>query len=1558
MTLLGFVSYKNLSVELYPNSELPVLMVRVSSQVEVDPSYMENQAIIPLEGAVTTLAGIQQIESFANQRQGTIYIYYTQNTQVTQAYLKLEEKINEARSSLPEGLSASVIRMDTDQIANEFMRLQVRGGGGVDRVRNIVDQKITARLEAIDGIANVEVFGGREKSVEIILDAAACKAYRLTGTRIRNLIRQNSQEKASIGRVFGSDHAYFVNVTAEFSDISDLENIVVSAQGPVRLRDIAEIFYGVKTETSLSRINGKDAVTMTLVRDAQVNQIQLSHAAKAVIDRLNQDLHSQDIEIVIQSNSAETMETNISLIMQLAALGGCFAVFILWIFLRNLRLVLIISLAIPISILTAMNFFYLFHISINSLTLVGLALAIGMLLDNSVVVLENIYRLAAEGKTPDDAVIQGTREVWKSIFASTLTTITVFMPFLFSSNYMVKLIGHHIGISIISTLLVSLLVALLLIPMATHFYLKRKSGEKGSIFQHVSQKNGLIQKYLVLIKSSIRFPARTLLGAVVVFFVSILVCLALSLNTTREVESTELTLYVTMPGGATLESTDLVTQEIEEKLKGIEEIQDITSRIYEEEAIITTGMKENFTKIKGRSIAQVKSEIQDRMKEYAAAEVGFDQPSSSSRFRGGGRSNPGASFQRMLGIGSQTEKIVIRGRDFTQMRNVANDIVYYLENLSTIQSAGMNISDTRPEVHLVFDTHVMSLYDIALSDVTSELGTFETQFSSGLTFKQGGEEYDISIRNDVPEEEANHSLPDLQTLSIPGPDGSSFELQDLSRIVFSSGLAEIHRVNQEKEIEVTYSFLSEINTSKPLLEAARETLGEVIAGLSIPAGIAVEVVHEETNVNEYYFLIAAAFILIYMILAAVFESLVIPVVMMFTIPLAAIGSFWALILTGHSLLNANTLTGFLILLGVVVNNGIILIDYSKILQKRGYTRSRALMMAGQARIRPIFITTITTIVGMFPLAMGKAEYVTNIGAPFAITVVGGLAVSALCTLIFIPTFYSGIESALEWLRKLPLRVKLLQAAAFTVASLLIFRFVDDLVWKSAALFLAVVLIPGMTYFFMNSLRQARSRLIRPDEPIVIRVQNLVKIYDREKRFVREWKKGKTIRMHAGLDASIARMDFQAYLWQLPLLAFLLYFVYVFIAHGFWEFVLCHAVYFYLLYLIRPLPFLLSRFRKNRAASFLERHLYSLFLWFFPMANLILFQLQWKKWAIVLLIGFVWYAALVIYATSNALHSKNVNIARISGRFAGLRRGFYRLVQVIPVIGKKKEPFRALSRISLEIGNGMFGLLGPNGAGKTTLMRIICGILEQSHGKIWFNSLDSIKHREELQGLIGYLPQEFGTYENMTAAEFLHYQAILKNIMDRESRMAIVEKVLAAVHMSAHKNEKIGSFSGGMKQRIGIAQILLHLPRILVVDEPTAGLDPRERIRFRNLLVELSKDRIVIFSTHIIEDISSSCNRVAVLNRGELKYAGEPPKMAKMARGHVWQFNVPADSFEGLSRELLIVHHMRDQDRIRVRCLAEKKPHPLAKSVDPTLEDAYLWLLTTGRAGKGKNENES
>jgi ABC-type multidrug transport system ATPase subunit len=606
------------------------------------------------------------------------------------------------------------------------------------------------------------------------------------------------------------------------------------------------------------------------------------------------------------------------------------------------------------------------------------------------------------------------------------------------------------------------------------------------------------------------------------------------------------------------------------------------------------------------------------------------------------------------------------------------------------------------------------------------------------------------------------------------------------------------------------------------------------------------------------------------------------------------------------------------------------------------------MTAGVARLRPILITASTTVIAMFPLAMGQAEYVSAIGATFAITVIGGLSLSTLLTLIFIPTFYSGLENALSWFYSLGWKNKVIQIILFGLLIFLVYTYIDKFLWQLITTILSIIIVPAGTWFVMNSLRKAREKVIPAEVSINIFVQSLVKIYDRDNRWAREWKAGARIRKRLGLEKEYKSWnDMSQISWQAPLLGFIIYFTYFYLDKGFWIFVFSMVTWFFLSAIwtsFRDLFTNMTSDGKRKYLKILSGITDFLVFWIIPLINLIYFQIKWENIATVLILGFLWFAGLFIYKTGLKLTRENIDIYRLEGRFRGIRKTIYKIVAEVPLIGKKKKPFKALNCVSLNIGNGMFGLLGPNGAGKTTLMRIICGILEQSYGKVWINGLDTQVKREELQGLIGYLPQEFGSYENMTAHEYLHYQAMLKNIIDAKVREERVTYVLNAVHMGDRRHDKIGSYSGGMKQRMGIAQILLHLPRILVVDEPTAGLDPRERIRFRNLLVELSRDRVVIFSTHIIEDISSSCNQVAVLNKGYLRYLGKPIDMTKEAEGHVWQLNIPSGSFGDFVKDHLVVHHMSEGSNIRLRCISENKPWEDAINVTPNLEDAYLWLL--------------
>ena len=1543
LCLLGVVSFLQLPFELFPNTELPQLIVYISGPPNADPAYVEHYAVIPLEGAIAGLENIEKIESFVSRRQAIIFVYYNKSSRQKYDYLKLQDRVAAAAVQLGGSFQATVVRTDPEQISNQFLSFQARGEGSLDQIRSVIDEKVTPQLEAIDGVANVNVYGGHKRSIEIVLDSKQLAEFGLTVNQVASRVNQQAGKSQFLGVAREGRQKYFVNLVSEYTDISDLVDVVIKNTGPITLGQIAEIREGGAQEESISRINGMEAVMVSLVRSWDTNLLSLAAKTRKAISDINRQIRGDGVELVIQVDEARVIEDNIRSILVLGLLGSLLAIAVLWVFIRRLKFVFIIALNIPISILISMNIFYALGITINTLTLVGIAIAVGMLLDSSVVVLENINRHINRNPDAGNAVVNGTNEVLRAIIAATLTTICIFIPFLFSTDPLVKTLGWQIGVSIIATLLVSLAVAFLLIPTIAFRIL---SGKKQlTPTPQLSQKQRPMQIYTVLLKTGLRFPAGTLAVCVVAFFISLVICLGLSINVPQDVPLDTFNLYAILPSGTTLETADEQALDMDEQLKGIQEIKERTSSITEDNFVLTFQLKENYEKIAGRPLEEIKDSIEEMLSDaFPRIDFSYEEPTQNVGFQGG--SGKGADFQRLLGMGASQEQVILSGQDLEILEAIADDIQFNLENLDTIRSVNTSVSLQQPSIDLLLDKAALKHFDVELQSVMSELNTFQKETSATVKYMDGPEEVDIILKT---EEEEEKTSDDLRRLQIPASTEGLVPITQISQLLYTAGYSRISRTNQEKQVTVTYRFESDIEDSSTLLEQARAEIETMVAGIYPPPGVAIEVAHDESDVSEFYFLIGIGILLIFMVLASTFESLITPFVMMFTLPLAAVGAFLALILTGNSIYNANALIGFLILLGVVVNNGIILIDYSRILQRRNFRLSRALITAGQIRVRPILITAVTTILAMLPIAMGRAEYISQIGAPFAITVIGGLAFATLFTLVIIPTAAFGLDNALSWLNKLPLKIKLLMLALFILGFVLIVNTIHSVLWQSAYILGLLAAVPAGTWFVRTSLRRSRTRLFAEDAPITITIRNVSKVYDDFIKFAKEWKKGR--KEHETSSGNLPFKERLArWLYLLPLYAFLVFFLFFYIRGGLWRLIL--VIVFYLASLslfrtLRPVPGSALRLR-DRLFHLGEQVVF----WGLPLPILFWLRGRWNDTFSAVFVGLIWYLAILFHFVAKRLEQRGTIVDRLSGRFGRLRRAFYRLAQRIPLITRKKKPFEALDRTSLTIGSGMFGLVGPNGAGKTTLMRIICGILAPSRGKVSFNHLDLEEHREELQALIGYLPQEFGTYENMTATQFLDYQAMLKGIWNKGERDRIVSTALDSVHLTENRNHKIGTFSGGMKQRIGIAQTLLKLPRVLVVDEPTAGLDPRERIKFRNLLSELSKDRIVIFSTHIIEDISSSCNKLAVLLEGKVKFVGTPKELIERTRGNVWQALIPEKDLDKVRRAANVVHHMRDAGKVRVRILAEEQPLAEAKQVTPTLEDAYVWLMGRTESKQG------
>ncbi|MDB4505936.1 efflux RND transporter permease subunit, partial [Saprospiraceae bacterium] len=1065
MSLLGYISYNRLSVELLPNAELPMLFVQIASPSAVSPQYLEQQGVIPVEGAIGTLEGVEQIDTRIRGNQAFMQVSFKQGVRFKYVFLKLQQKIDAVKTQLPTDLFVNVSKIDLQQLTNQFLELQVRGSGGTDRLRTITEQEIRPAFENINGIASINVFGGREKNLEILLDKPACEPHNITAETVRSRLNQNSGSRTLAGYLYEGKRRYFIRTASEYTELKDIENIVM-APGPILLKDVAKVSFGVDEGTSISRVNGKDAISMTATKASQSNIINLSHRCQELIQQLNEQLQSKDIQIVIQQNLADNMEDNIGQIINLALIGGLLAVLVLWVFLKDIRLISIIAVSIPVSVLAAFNLFYGADISINSLTLIGMALAVGMLLDNSIVVLENIYRLVSDGKSTKEAASEGVKGVAKAIVAATLTTATVFLPFIFFGNYLLNIIGKNIGVSIISTLMMSLLVALFLIPVLAALVIGNKPKKQKSVFNLSKVKTRTERIYLVLLKSSLRYPTRTIIGGLLLFFITTFAVLAISVNTLQEVDTDQIDIFVNMAKGSTLESTDKIVQEVESKIEDIKEKGDVSSRIRAEDGVVSVQLKKDFNDIDGRSFNEVKEQIEQIINRIGGGEISLSQESSDGGSGGGGGQNIGGmgALGALMGFGNNQEQIIIKGEDYSLIQRVAQDLLYYVQNMDETRSSFLSTRGNSPEALLDFDPLTMARNDITPENIILALRDFGQESPAGTSFKYGNEDYNIIIRESETQETGfqKKSMDDLRALEVRDQQGRIHYMENIASIRTAQGVDDIRRINQQKQIELTYAPSRQAEQSKELLDAYKESIETLVANYPLPPGVAIEVVDAQDQLKDFKPLIGAAVLLIFIILASVFESLSAPFVLGFSVPLAATGALLGLAITGNSLLNANTLTGFLILLGVIVNNGIIMIDYVNALRRKGYRKTRALMTAGLHRLRPILITAITTIVAMIPLALGTAEYVSVIGAPFAITVIGGLALGTVLTLILIPTVYMGLENSIDWFKSLPWWTRLVNLGIFTSGAFLIYFRIDSILWQVADVLLMVFLLPGIT----------------------------------------------------------------------------------------------------------------------------------------------------------------------------------------------------------------------------------------------------------------------------------------------------------------------------------------------------------------------------------------------------------------------------------------------------------------------------------------------------------------
>ena len=1544
--LLGVISWNRLPVQLFPELIYPEVYVAFVLP-GASPEQMERDVVMPAEEEIGKLADIQEVESYAMANRGGVRVYYAPDADMKFSLLQIQSRMARLQPSFPERTRTTVRRFDTANLSAAVMQLEVLGEGDLSWLRDFSEEKIQPELEAVGGVVAAVVMGGRKSAVEVIVDPVLCQAHRITMSQIRSRLNSFNRRRTYVGRVYDGALALPVSIQGQFSRLEQIRGLVLKPEIPLRLGDVASVRYGLLEETDRNRVNGKPSVGIRIQKEDEANLIAVCGEVEAQVARLNREFAAEGIELVVTNSQADLMGEALDTLKRAALAGAFLALAVLFLFLRNLRFVAVLLLGIPMSLLVTFNLLYAWGLSINVLSLCGLALAVGMLTDNGIVVMENIFKHFERGKSAEDAARDGTAEVGRAVIAATATTVTVFLPVVFiQTDY--RDILRELALAMTFPLLVSLLVALTLVPALasrTLAYTRRRPPETGR----------LMDAYTVVLKACLRHRVRIGVGVAVALVVTLVTSFFLMLQQQAGKEQTQFTVYASLPEGATLDATDGLVMQIEEMVKGIEGLDRFTSSVQETQGSVTVMLKNRADRPNGISTEEIKEKLDEVLKEIQGGVIGYDPPARAGR--GGGRGGI-AGGRRTGGFnltgGDQSEMAVVRGYDFTTLQMVADDLAFRLQELEEIEYNTVRADAERgaPEVQVIPQEALMFDQDLQVSAVLSAVGDAQpTGFQTSVAFlKADGTEDAIEVRTIEDPRRDAPGLAEFRQTPILTQADHYISLDEVSRVRTDEGRSSILRTDQSRRSVVSYQYTSEVQDSQLRLDSSRNLVRTLVHDMVLPEGYTIEIIEAEADM-VYYWMMGIAAVLIYMILASLFESLSAPVVILCTLPTAVIGSCWALMMSGTGLTSQEgpmALLGLIVLIGIAVNNGIILIDAVGTLRVRhGFPRERAVLDAGRSRVRPILMTSATTLLGVLPLSLtfgGDFE----IWPPFAITVLGGLSVSMLSTLIFVPVAYMGLDQIKDWLRDIGLVGGVLATAAAGVSAYGIHTRYESVFWTSLSALPLWFAFLGAAWGVIRVHRARVAERLASRPVYTIQLRNLTKIYGAPGRFSREWarfERRATRLLATGRDPVNKKAVRDSLAWKLPLLGIMVY-LHTYFEEALWLYLLSLLTWGLLGHLGRCAGLLWSGM--DRIPPRIQMPLRVLGRYALPLAFVGYVHVRLHLLSVTIGSGVVWMTFRLTCFLAGRVRNGRVDLEEVVGRLAWLRRWLYRGATAVPIIGVRRPPFQALFGVNLEIGRGMFGLLGPNGAGKTTLMRIVCQVLEPTMGSVSVDGANIRRHRH-VQGLIGYLPQHFGLYNHLSAYEFLEYRALLEGIKDRGERRARVTACLDQVNLLDRKDDAIGSFSGGMRQRVGIAQTLLHMPQIIVVDEPTAGLDPLERIRFRNLLARVSQERIVIFSTHIVEDISGSCNRLAVLSTGRVLYTGTPQSMRELASEKVWEAVMADDVFTQVEKDLRMVSHLRTTAGVRARFLSESPAPGLGASpVDPTLEDAYLYLLGQGR----------
>ncbi len=1008
LVVVGFISYFRLGMDLLPNLRIPYVTVAVIYP-GAGPREIETEVTKRIEDAVSTTRNVKHITSYSYEGLSAVVIEFQVGVDPDIAAQDIRDKVAPIEAELPTDAKRPVISK-VDLEARSVQELAVSSDLPLIRLRRLADDVIGPRLERVSGVASATVYGGLEREIHVEVDRARLQAYGFSFDQLAQALAA-ANLNVPAGHINDIGQRFTVRVPEEYHSIEEIRQTqIMTPKGPVRLRDVAEVQDTHKERDTVTRLNLKPTVNISVVKVAEANIVQTAAGVRQAVEELNRQLpKGTRVDVVL--DHSEFARDSVADVTNNLILGGLLAVIVVFLFLRSFRSTIIASFALPTSVISAFGLLYFAGFSLNMMSMLALALAIGMLIDDAIVVIENIYRHTEEGEAPRDAAVAGTGEIALAVMAITFTIVAVFAPIAFMRGIAGQFF-REFGLTVAFAVLISLFVSLTLTPMlASRLLVGRASPGAPSPAARVGTRAlQRIGAFYDRVDASYRGTLAwclhhrglvVLVGVASFIFGVLLMRFGIPRETFPRYDADDFDVALTLPAGASLATTDEVTHGVERTLLRLPEAERVLSRVGASGVSVFgagAGANQATVSVKLRSPRKRTSwEIMDQVRRQLRA-----WPDLKASVASAG----------LMGRQENPIQVDLTGPDIDELLRIAGRWANTVREVPGVTDVDLSVQPGSPEANVRVDR--VKAADLGLSPAQVALALRAAV--DGVTptkYREAGDEYDIRVQL---RDQDRRRVSELADLAIATPDGRLIPLREIAQTRYATGPTVITRTDKARTISIQGNLLGGY-VAGPVTDEVQRRLQPLQAQL--PPGYGLLYRGEAESMREVFapilFALALSVLFVYMVLAAQFESLIHPFTIGLSLPLAIVGAAVLLWLTGGTV-NIMSLIGIVMLMGLVTKNAILLVDYTNTLRHRGLERDEALLRAGPIRLRPILMTTSAMVFGMLPIALGLGKG-AQIRSPMAIAVIGGLLSSMFLTLLMVPVVYTIFDDLPARLRR-------------------------------------------------------------------------------------------------------------------------------------------------------------------------------------------------------------------------------------------------------------------------------------------------------------------------------------------------------------------------------------------------------------------------------------------------------------------------------------------------------------------------------------------------------------